>query len=418
MSPLAGTGELFISLINRRIIHSDEGNGELPLKNTNIVSGAQTKFGALTGISMREMFAEAVTKATTDVGIPKKDIQAAFIGSFIPEMLIHQGHTAPLLVDYAGLKGLPATRHEAACASGATALRAGIMAIESGLYDTVLVAGAEKMTSVSTNRVTEALAAAADDEFESSVGLTFPGVFAIAAVAHMQKYGTSEEDMARVAVKAHKNAATNPLAQFQKEITLEKAMTPRYVAWPLKLFDCSPISDGAAALVLTSNDKAKQYTDLPIKITGSGQASASMNLSDRKQLTSFEATVNASRAAYDMAGLTAKDIDFAIVHDCFTIAEIIASEDIGFFKPGEGAKAIRDGRTEIDGDRPINPMGGLKAVGHPVGATGVKQIYVAYKELLGEAGPNQVPNHNSAIVHNFGGTGATCVVNILRRADT
>ena len=366
---------------------------------------------------MREMFAEAVNKATTEAGVPKKDIQAAFIGSFIPEILVHQGHTAPLLLDYAGMKGIPATRHEAACASGATALRAGIMAIESGFYDTVLVAGVEKMTSVSTNLATEALAAAADDDFESSMGLTFPGVFAIAAVAHMEKYGTSMEDLARVAVKAHKNASTNPLAQFQKEITLEKAMTPRYIAWPLRLFDCSPISDGAAALVLTSTEKAKEYTDLPIKIAGTGQASASMNLSDRNQLTSFEATVNASKTAYDMAGLNSQDMDFAVVHDCFTIAEIIASEDIGFFKPGEGAQAVRDGVTERDGDKPINPMGGLKAVGHPVGATGVKQIVVAYKELLGEAGPNQVPNHNSAVVHNFGGTGATCVVNVMRRAD-
>jgi acetyl-CoA C-acetyltransferase len=291
------------------------------------------------------------------------------------------------------------------------------MAIESGFYDTVLVAGAEKMTSVSTNRATEALAAAADDEFESSVGLTFPGVFGIAAVAHMQKYGTTEEDMAHVAVKAHKNASTNPLAQFQKEITLEKAMTPRYIAWPLKLFDCSPISDGAAALVLTSNEKAKQYTDTPVKIIGTGQASASMNLCDRTNLTSFEASVSASQQAYKMAGLGPADIDFAVVHDCFTIAEIIASEDIGFFKPGEGAKAVVDGVTARDGDKPINPMGGLKGVGHPVGATGVKQAYVLYRELLGEAGPNQVENHNTGIMHNFGGTGATCVVNIMRRAD-
>ncbi|MHA1770657.1 MAG: thiolase domain-containing protein [Candidatus Thorarchaeota archaeon] len=389
----------------------------MPLRETNIVSGAQTKFGKLEGLTLREIFAEAVDKATVGAGIPKEDIQAAFIGTFIPEMLVHQGHTAPLLADYAGLRGLPATRHEAACASGATALRAGIMAIESGLYDTVLVAAAEKMTSVSTNRATEALAAAADDEFESSMGLTFPGVFAIAAVAHMQEYGTTEEDMALVAVKAHRNAAKNPLAQFQKEISLEKAMTPRYIAWPLKLFDCSPISDGAAAIILTNNERAKQYTDTPVKIVGTGQASASMNLCDRTSLTSFEASVRASRIAYDMAGLTPKDMDFAVVHDCFTIAEIIASEDIGFFKPGEGAKAVREGVTALDGDKPINPMGGLKAVGHPVGATGVKQAVVLYRELIGEAGANQVPNHNTAIMHNFGGTGATCVVNIMRRAD-
>ncbi|MFW9804172.1 MAG: thiolase domain-containing protein [Candidatus Thorarchaeota archaeon] len=390
---------------------------DVPLSKTAIVSGAQTKFGKLEGISQREMFAEAVDKATVDAGISKKDIQAAFIGTFIPEMLIHQGHTAPLLLDYAGLRGLPATRHEAACASGATALRAGIMAIESGFYDTVLVAGAEKMTSVSTNAVTEALAAAADDEFESKMGLTFPGVFAIAAVAHMRRYGTTEEDMARVAVKAHKNASTNPLAQFQKEITLEKAMTPRYVAWPLKLFDCSPISDGAAAIVLTSKEKAKEYTDLPIDVIGTGQASASMNLSDRTDLSSFEASVSASRSAYKMAGLGPEDMDLAVVHDCFTIAELIASEDIGFFKPGEAAKAVRDGVTALDGDKPINPMGGLKAVGHPVGATGVKQAVVLYKELLGEAGPNQVAKNNTGIMHNFGGTGASCVVNIFRRSD-
>ncbi len=388
----------------------------MPLRNTQIVSAAQTKFGSL-DMSLREMFAEAVDMATVEAGIPKREIQAAFLGTFIPEMLVHQGHTAPLLLDYAGLKGLPATRHEAACASGATALRAGIMAIESGLYDTVLVAGAEKMTSVSTNVATEALAAAADDEFESSVGLTFPGVFAIAAVAHMQKYGTTEEDMALVSVKAHKNASTNPLAQFQKRITLEKAMSPRYVAWPLKLFDCSPISDGAAALVLTSTEKARQYTNDPVSVIGTGQASASMNLSDRNDLTSFEASVAASRSAYKMAGLTADDMDFAVVHDCFTIAEIIASEDIGFFEPGKGAEAVREGVTALDGDRPINPMGGLKAVGHPVGATGVKQAVVLYKEITGAAGPNQVAKHDTAIMHNFGGTGASCVVNIFRRAD-
>ncbi|MHA1137474.1 MAG: thiolase domain-containing protein [Candidatus Thorarchaeota archaeon] len=389
----------------------------MPLNNSNIVSAAQTKFGALKGVSLREMFVEAVDKATIDAGVPKKDIQAAFIGTFIPEMLNHQGHTAPLLLDFAGLKGIAATRHEDACASGATALRAAVMAIESGMYDTVLVAGAEKMTSVSTNKATEALAAAADDQFESSIGLTFPGVFGIAAVAHMQKYGTTEEDMARVAVKAHKNSSTNPLAQFQKEITLEKAMTPRYIAWPLKLFDCSPITDGAAALVLTSTEKAKQYTDLPVKITGTGQASASMNLCDRADLTSFHASVDASRQAYQMAGLEPKDMDFAVVHDCFTIAEIIASEDIGFFKAGEGAKAVRDGITARDGGKPINPMGGLKGVGHPVGATGVKQAVVVYRELLGDAGPNQVSKHDTAVMHNFGGTGASCVVNVMRRAD-
>jgi len=389
----------------------------VPLKNTQIVSGAQTKFGNLEGITLREMFAEAVDKATVDVDIPKKDVQAVFVGTFVPEMLVHQGHTAPLLVDYAGLRGLPATRHEAACASGATALRSAIMAIESDIYDTVLVAAAEKMTSVSTNQATEALAAAADDEFESSMGLTFPGVFAIAAVAHMQKFGTTEEDMARVAVKAHKNAATNPLAQFQKEITMEKAMTPRYIAWPLKLFDCSPISDGAAAMVLTSKEKAKEYTDTPVSVVGTGQASASMNLCDRSELTSFEASVAASRDAYKMAGLGPEDMDFAVVHDCFTIAEIIASEDIGFFEPGEGAKAVRDGVTALDGDRPINPMGGLKAVGHPVGATGVKQAVVVYRELIGDAGANQVAKHDTGIMHNFGGTGASCVVSIFRRAD-
>ncbi len=389
----------------------------MPLKNTSIVSGAQTKFGYLDGISQREMFAEAVDKATVEVGIPKKDIQAAFVGTFIPEMLIHQGHSAPLLLDFAGLRGLPATRHEAACASGATALRAAVMAIESGFYDTVLVAGSEKMTSVSTNRATEALAAAADDMFESSMGLTFPGVFAIAAVAHMEKYGTSPEDLALAAVKAHKNASTNPLAQFQKEITLEKAMTPRYIAWPLRLFDCSPISDGAAAIVLTSKEKAKQYTDTPVDVVGTGQASASMNLCDREDFTSFEASVSASKTAYKMAGLGPKDMDFAVVHDCFTIAEIIASEDIGFFKPGEGAKALRDGVTALDGDKPINPMGGLKAVGHPVGATGVKQAVVVYRELIGEAGANQVAKHDTGFMHNFGGTGASCVVNIFRRSD-
>ncbi|HHD15729.1 MAG TPA: thiolase domain-containing protein, partial [Euryarchaeota archaeon] len=280
-------------------------------------------------------------------------------------------------------------------------------------YDTVLVAGVEKMTSVSTNMATEALAAAADDQFESSMGLTFPGVFGIAAVAHMQKYGTIEEDMARVAVKAHKNASTNPFAQFQKEIDLDTVLNAPKIAEPLGVFDCFPVSDGAAALILADIDTAKEYCSEPIRITGSGQGSDTLSITNRSEITMFGSTIKASKQAYDMAGVSPSDIDVAEVHDSYTIAEIIAIEDLGFFPKGEGGRAVFEEETSLEGSIPVNTSGGLKARGHPFGATGIAQINEIVLQLRNKASGRQVKDARIGLAQNMGGTGGTSIVHIL-----
>jgi acetyl-CoA C-acetyltransferase len=380
--------------------------------NVSIVGAGQTKFGRHDDYDLRELFAIAAHEAIAEAGLAPKDVEAAFIGNLSADQFNRQSHIAPLMADFAGMKGIPATKCEAACASSATALRAAILAIESGQHDVVMAAGVEKMTDLPTPGVIETLAMAADQIFEAEPGITFPGIFAVLAVAHMAKYGTTREQLAAVAVKNHANAVHNPLAQYQKEITLEKALTSRMVAWPLALFDCSPITDGAAAVILTRNKKARKYTDAPVKIIASAQANDTMNLCDRTDLTSLYAVRTAARRAYQQARIRPDDIDCAEVHDCFTIAEIIATEDLGFFKPGEGGLAVEEGRTQIDGEVAINTSGGLKAKGHPVGATGVAQIIEVYHQLRNEAGKRQVDDPNYAACHNVGGTGATAAIHM------
>ena len=383
--------------------------------NVSIVGAGQTKFGRHDDYDLRELFAKAAHEAIEEAGLAPKDVEAAFIGNLSADQFNRQTHIAPLLADFAGMKGIPATKCEAACASSATALRAAILAIESGQHDVVMAAGVEKMTDLPTPGVIETLAMAADSTFEAEPGITFPGIFAVLAVAHMAKYGTTKEQLAAVAVKNHANAVHNPNAQYQKEITLEKALTSRMVAWPLGLFDCSPITDGAAAVILTRNKKARKFTDAPVKIIASAQANDTMNLCDRTDLTTLYAARTAARRAYEQAKIIPGDIDFAEVHDCFTIAEIIATEDLGFFKPGQGGAAVEEGRTQIDGEVAINTSGGLKAKGHPVGATGVAQIIEAYHQLRNEAGKRQVDDPKYGACHNVGGTGATAVVHICEQ---
>ncbi len=385
------------------------------LINVSIVGAGQTKFGRHDDYDLRELFAMAAHEAIEDAGITPKDVEAAFIGNLSADQFNRQTHIAPLMADFAGMKGIPATKCEAACASSATALRAAILAIESGIHDVVLAAGVEKMTDLATPGVIETLAMAADQTFEAQPGITFPGIFAILAVAHMAKYGTTKEQLAAVAVKNHANGVHNPLAQYQQEITLEKALSSRMVAWPLGLFDCSPITDGAAAVIITKNKKARKFTDAPVKIVASEQANDTMNLCDRTDLTSLYAARTASHRAYKQARIIPQDVDLAEVHDCFTIAEIIATEDLGFFKPGKGGRAVEEGLTQLDGEVAINTSGGLKAKGHPVGATGVAQIIELYHQLRNEAGKRQVSSPNVALAHNVGGTGATCAIHICER---
>jgi len=382
----------------------------------SIISAGLSKFGKRKGLYARELFAEAAKEAFDRCPKldPKKDIKALFVGH-MGESYEHQGHTGATVADWAGLLHIPATRVETACASSGAALRAGIYAILSGLCDVVMVGGVEKMTNRTTPEVTEFLAMASDFPFEQWHGITFPGLYALMATAHMHKYGTTEAQLAAVAVKNHHNGFLNPKAHMQKEVTLETALSSRVIAWPLKLYDCSLITDGASCLVITKPEIAKKYTDTPIHIIGSGQASDSIGIYERESLTSLIAAKIAAKQAYEMAGIGPEDVDVAEVHDCFTIAEIIAYEDLGFCKAGEGGRLVESGETTLEGRLPVNTSGGLKAKGHPVGATGTAQAYEIYLQLTEQAEKRQVKDAKIGLAHNVGGSGATATVHIFRR---
>jgi len=381
-----------------------------------IVSAGLSKFGKRDGFSSRELFAEAVKEAfdTCPNLDPKKDIKALIVGN-MSEAFEHQCHSAPIMSDWAGILPAPSVRVEVACASSGAAIRYGLFAIISGLCDVVMVGGFEKMTNRTTLEATEYLAMASDFPLEQWNGATFPALFALMATAHMHKYGTTEEQMALVAVKNHHNGTLNPKAHMQREVTVEQVLSSRIIAKPLKLFDCSLISDGASCAILTRPDIARKYTDTPVYIIGSGHGTDAIGLYERDDLTSLKATRIAAKEAYDMAGLSPKDIDVAEVHDCFTIAEIIAYEDLGFCNPGEGGKFIESGAPTLDGSLPVNTSGGLKAKGHPVGATGVAQLYEIFLQLTGQADKRQVDDCEIGLTHNLGGSGATCIVHIYRR---
>ncbi|MDI6847503.1 MAG: thiolase domain-containing protein [Candidatus Bathyarchaeia archaeon] len=382
----------------------------------SIVSAGLSKFGKLEGLYAREIFAEAAKEAFDRCPNldPKKDIKTLFVGH-MGESYEHQGHIGATVADWAGLLHIPATRTETACASSGAALRAGIFAVLSGLCDTVMVGGVEKMTHRTTPEVTEYLAMASDFPFEQWHGITFPGLYALMATAHMHKYGTTEKQLAMVAVKNHYNGFLNPKAHMQKEITLEKALSSRVIAWPLKLYDCSLITDGASCIIITKPEIAKKYTDMPIHIIGSGQASDSIGIYERESFTSLIAAKIAAKQAYEMAGIKPEDVDVAEVHDCFTIAEIIAYEDLGLCKPGEGGQLIEKGETKLEGRLPANTSGGLKSKGHPVGATGTAQAYEIYLQLTEQAEKRQVKDAKIGLAHNVGGSGATATVHIFRR---
>jgi acetyl-CoA C-acetyltransferase len=381
----------------------------------SIVSAGLSKFGKNEGLYARELFAEAVKEAFNRCPRlePKRDIKAMFVGH-MGEAYEHQGHMGAAAADWAGLLNIPATRTEAACASSGAALRSGVYAVLSGLADIVLVGGVEKMTHRSTVEVTEYLAMASDYPFEQWHGITFPGLYALMAKAHMHQYGTTERQMAVVAVKNHYHGSLNPKAQMQKEITVETALTSRPVATPLKLYDCSLITDGASCVILTKPNLAKQFTDQPVHIIGTGQASDTIGLYERQSLTSLLAAKLAAKTAYKMAKVTPNDVDVAEVHDCFTIAELIAYEDLGFCPTGEGGKLAESGETHLGGRLPVNTSGGLKAKGHPVGATGTAQAYEVYLQLTGQAERRQAKNAKIGLTHNVGGSGATATVHIYR----
>jgi acetyl-CoA C-acetyltransferase len=381
----------------------------------SIVSAGMSKFGKNEGLYARELFAEAVKEAFDRCPTlePKRDIKAMFVGH-MGESYEHQGHTASTVADWAGLLNIPATRTEAACASSGAALQSGVYAVLSGLADIVLVGGVEKMTHRTTAEVTEYLAMASDYPFEQWQGLTFPALYALMATAHMHKYGTTEAQMAAVAVKNHYHGTLNPKAHMQKEITLEKALASRLIASPLKLYDCSLITDGASCVIITKPELANKFTDQPVHIIGTGQASDTIGLYERQSLTSILSAKLAAKKAYTMAKVKPEDVEVAEIHDCFTIAEIIAYEDLGFCPTGEGGKLIESGETRLGERMPVNTSGGLKAKGHPVGATGTAQAYEIYLQLTGQADKRQVKNAKTGLTHNVGGSGATAAVHIYR----
>lgn len=408
-----------------------------------IVGAGMSKFGAFPGMSSRDLFVEAFqTMCTTvDKGFDPNDIEALYIGNYSSDLFEGQGHTAPIMADWVGLAPRAATRVEDACASGGVALRQGILAIASGVYDMVLVGGIEKMSDLPTSRVTDTLATASDMLYEIPAGFTFPGFYAAMATAYMHKYGATPETFMHVGIKNHENGALNEMAQFGSTIRkimdskLGKAKVKGYpaptwsdeieflhderanptIAWPMRLFDCSPISDGAAAVLLVSEDLASNFSAAPLHIIGSGQAS-DVALHDRADVTALRAAQLAGEEAFEMAGVSPADINVAEVHDCFTIAEVIATEDLGFFAPGEGYQAAEAGETARSGSQPINTSGGLKSKGHPVGASGVGQVIEIWKQLRGQAGERQVPgNPKLGLTHNVGGTGQTCAVHIYEK---
>jgi len=408
-----------------------------------LVGAGMSKFDVFRDKDSKHLFAEAFKEMllTVDKGIDPRDIDALYLGNFTNDFFVHQGHWGPIMSDLLGITPKPATRTEGACASSALAFREGVFAIASGFYDVVLVGGVEEMSKRSTEEVTHGLAMAASP-YEVKAGFTFPGVFGATATAYFVKYGANREHLMNVTIKSHNNARLNPKAQFNVSIRdimnrkIERAKNKRQtipawrdekeflrdpkanpvVAWPMYLYDCCPISDGASCVLLVGEEIAKKFTDNPLYVIGIGQGSGK-GLHAKEDLTYFEATRHAAQEAYELSGFKPEDVQIAEVHDCFSIAEIIHLEDLGFFKPGEGYKAVEEGLTRLDGPKPINTSGGLKCKGHPVGATGTGQLVEIWKQLRGEAGKRQVPIKDLRIgaTHSLGGTGGTCTFTILER---
>jgi acetyl-CoA C-acetyltransferase len=402
-----------------------------------------SKFGMFADKNSKDLFAEAFNEmlVSVDNGVDPGDIDALYLGNFSNDFFMHQSHWGPIITDLIGITPKPATRTEGACASSALALREGVFAIASGFYDMVLVGGLEEMSKRTTEEVAEGLALATVP-YEGTAGFTFPGVFGAVATAYFAKYGANREHLMNITIKSHNNAPLNPKAQFpltikdmmdkkvasakkkgidppqwadEKEFLWDPRANPA-VAWPMHLYDCCPISDGASCMLLVGEEIAKNFTDDPIYVAGMGQGSG-RGLHACDDLTYFEATRYAAQEAYDMSGLKPENVQFAEVHDCFSIAELLHVEDLGFFKPGEGYKAIADGLTRLDGAKPINTSGGLKCKGHPVGATGISQLYEVWTQLRGKAGKRQIPISDLSVggAHNLGGTGGTCTFTILER---
>mgnify|MGYP005631992149 CR=1 FL=1 len=390
------------------------------MRKVAVIGVGMTKFGDFPVIpGVKELGEEACWKALTDAGIDPKEIEAAYCGTAAGGGMAQGPLAGNLALKQVGIVGIPITRVENGCASSADAFRNAYLMVAAGYYDVAIALGIEKMRFpvTSTADALKMMVAGTDLELEGNMGVTFPGVFAMIALRHMSQYGTKREHLAMVSVKNHKNATMNPHAHYPREVTVEQVLNSRMIAYPLTLLDCCPFSDGAAAAILASEDVARKYTDTPIWVVGAAQTSGIF--AEDTDITRFNATIRAVEKAYRMAKIEPKDVDVACVHDCFTIAEIVHYEDLGFCKKGEGGKLIEEGETEIGGRIPVNPCGGLLAKGHPVGATGVAQICEIVWQLRGEAGKRQVKNAEIGLAHCMGnfshGDAGCCTIHILRR---
>ncbi len=381
-----------------------------------VIGIGKTAFGAFPDRGLRSLALEAVENSLTDANIQASAVEAFYLGNFAGPSFSGQNHLAPYIGAAAGFRGIPCTRFEDACASSGSAFFHAWQSVAAGIYDVVVAAGVEKMTSQSTPRVTEILAGAGDMSGEGLAGATFPALFAMIARRHMHEFGTTREQLAAVAVKNHANGAKNPLAHMRKIITLEQALAGKPVAEPLTVYDCSLISDGAASVVIVPAEHAARYTSRFARVRAVSQTSDFVALDNKEDITVFPSVKMAGEKAYAMAGIGPADINFAELHDCFTIAEIVASEDLGFIAKGEGGPFAAAGCSAIGGRLPINTSGGLKSKGHPVGATGVGQICDVVLQLRGDAGERQVERHRIGLTQNLGGSGGTCVVAILEAA--
>ncbi len=383
------------------------------MARVGIIGAGHGKFGRRSDATVQELAFEAFRMAMEDAGIERGMLDASVIAA-VPEYH-KQRSVAGVVQEYLNLNPLPTWLTEVACASGSAALRTAWMAIQSGLHDVVAVIGCQKMTEMETAEILALMGRVGEVQWESVFGTTFPGYYAMFAQRHMHEFGTTHEQMLAVGVKNHHYGALNPNALFQKEITLAKALESEPVSSPFCVYDCCANADGAACLILACEEKAKSITDKVVWLDGVGCATASMSVLRRPDLVGLPSAQEAARRAYQMAGVTPRDIKVAEVHDCFTVAEIMAYEDLGFCKKGEGGHYIADRRSYIGGEVAVNVDGGLKSKGHPIGATGVSMAYEIVKQLRGECGKRQVPNAGVGLTHNVGGIGQYTFVHVFKR---
>jgi len=379
-----------------------------------VVGAGMTKFG-VHDKPLQELFGEAALPALDDAGVEPSEIDAFYFGNAMSGQAENDTHLGPKLASHVGMAGVPVQRFEDACATSSNAFKNAVEAVDAGVHDVVLVGGVERCTPETgkdTAAMTRIFASASHRQYEQPTGLTFPGVFALFTKRHMHEYGTTEEQLAEVAVKNHGNGALNPNAHFGKETTVEEALDGPIVADPFRLMDCCPFSDGASAVVVVSDELADSY-DAPVDVSGVGHATDVVPIGDKETPHVTQAARDAAAQAYEQADTSAAEMDFAEVHDCFTGAEILASEALGLVEDGEGGPAAEAGRTARDGDVPINPSGGLKAKGHPIGATGTAQLVELTEQLRGTAGERQIDGADSAVAHNLGGDAATTVVTVM-----